>query len=261
VARGYLGRAGLTAERFVPDPFSPGAGARLYRTGDLGRWRMDGTLEFLGRLDRQVKVRGFRVELEEVEAALACEPSVARAAVAAVDGPAGGRLVAYVVPEDGRPVEASALRDALRRSLPEYMVPGAIVELDALPLTANGKLDRARLPDPTQQTFALDESYVAPRDEVEEAIERVWRELLGLERVGVHDRFFEIGGHSLLAARVVSALREPLGVELPLREVFEHPTIAELAVAVRLAPKTRLPAIEPRPRVPFAAVGAEAADG
>jgi acyl carrier protein len=153
----------------------------------------------------------------------------------------------------------SAVRESLRRTLPEYMVPSSLVELDALPLTANGKLDRARLPDPSSQRPALDEEYVAPRDEVEETLARVWRELVGVEQVGVHDSFFEIGGHSLLAARVVSAAREALDVELPLRELFEHPTIAELAIAVRQAPKTTLPPIEAQPRVPFSA--AEVARG
>ncbi|HEX2078035.1 MAG TPA: AMP-binding protein, partial [Longimicrobium sp.] len=226
VARGYLGRAGLTAERFVPDPFGGEPGARLYRTGDRARWRADGTLEYLGRLDFQVKVRGFRIELGEIEAVLRQHESVADCVVMARAEAGEQRLVAYVVGG----VEADELREHLRRSLPEYMVPAAFVFLDALPLTPNGKLDRKALPAP--ELASAEDRYVAPRTPVEEVLAGIWAEVLGLERVDVMESFFELGGHSLLATRVVSRVRKRFGVELPLRALFEGPTVAELAVRV-----------------------------
>ncbi|HEX2203314.1 MAG TPA: amino acid adenylation domain-containing protein, partial [Longimicrobium sp.] len=210
VARGYLDRPGLSAERFVPDAFATEAGARLYRTGDKVRWRTDGALEYLGRLDEQVKIRGLRIELGEIEAAIRRHEGVTDCVVVARADAAGEkRLVAYVVGE----AEADALKTALRRSLPEYMVPSAFVFLDALPLSPNGKLDRKALPAPEFGGAA--ERYVAPRTEVEEALAGVWAEVLRLERVGVEESFFDLGGHSLLATRVVSRVREVLRVELP----------------------------------------------
>jgi acyl-coenzyme A synthetase/AMP-(fatty) acid ligase/acyl carrier protein len=228
VARGYLGRAGLTAERFVPDPFSGIPGARLYRSGDRARWRTEtGVLEFLGRTDFQVKVRGFRIEPGEIEAALRQAPGVADCAVVArEDVPGDRRLVAYVVGD----VETDTLRAHLRRSLPEHMVPAAFVFLDALPQTPNGKLARRALPAPEYAADA--DRYVAPRTPEEEVLAGIWAELLHVERVGVHDSFFELGGHSLLVTRVVSRVRQVFGVEVPLRALFEGPTVAELARVV-----------------------------
>jgi acyl carrier protein len=244
VTRGYLGRAGLTAERFVPDPFSAEGGARLYRTGDRARWRADGTLEFLGRLDEQVKIRGFRVEPGEIEAVLSAHEEVREARVIVwEDAPGEQRLVAYVVGG----AAADALREHLRRSLPEYMVPAAFVALEALPLTPNGKLDRKALPAP--ELASTEDRYVAPRTPVEEALAEIWAEVLRLERVGVEESFFDLGGHSLLATRVVSRVRERFGVELPLRAVFEHRTVAELArvVAESEAAAQAGPVSEPAP--------------
>ncbi|HST60536.1 MAG TPA: AMP-binding protein, partial [Longimicrobium sp.] len=242
VARGYQGRAAMTAERFVPDPFSAEGGARLYRTGDRARWRADGAIEYLGRLDFQVKVRGFRIELGEIESVLRAHESVADCVVVARADAGETRLVAYVVGDS----EAEALRAHVRRSLPEYMVPSAFVLLDALPLTANGKLDRNLLPAP--ELGSADEKYVAPRTPMEEVLAGIWAEVLRLERVGLEDSFFELGGHSLLATRVVSRIRELFGVELPLRALFEGPTVGELAVRVeelRHAELPVLPAVVP----------------
>ncbi|HEY0019275.1 MAG TPA: amino acid adenylation domain-containing protein [Longimicrobium sp.] len=225
VARGYLGRPSLTAGRFVPDPFGAEAGARMYRTGDKVRWLPDGTLEYLGRLDEQVKVRGFRIELGEVEAALRQAGAVDCVVVAREDG-GEKRLVAYVAGA----ADAEALRASLRRGLPDYMVPGAFVFMDTLPLTPNGKLDRKALPAPDLAAAA--DAYVAPRTPTEEVLAGIWAETLRLDRVGARDGFFDVGGHSLLATRVVSRVRRDLGVELPLRALFEHPVLAQLAAEI-----------------------------
>ncbi|HEX9939684.1 MAG TPA: amino acid adenylation domain-containing protein, partial [Longimicrobium sp.] len=246
VTRGYLGRPGLTAERFVPDPFSGDAGARLYRTGDRVRWRADGVIEYLGRFDDQVKVRGFRIELGEVEAVLRRHEGVADCVVMVRTDGGEQRLVAYVVGD----VETDALRAHLRRSVPEYMVPSAFVSLDALPLTPNGKVDRKALPAPE---YAGADRYVAPRTPVEEVLAGVWAEVLRLERVGVQESFFELGGHSLLATRVVSQVRALFGVELPLRALFEGPTVAELAGRVEEIRRAGLPV--PPPVVPAGRTG------
>ncbi len=235
VARGYLGRPDLTADRFLPEPFGGAerAGARMYRTGDRARWREDGVLEFLGRDDHQVKVRGFRIELGEVEAALAAHPGVREAAAAALADESGeARLVAYVVEEDEVPPDAPDLRAWLRGRLPDYMVPSLFVPLDALPRTANGKTDRAALPAPEGGRAAVEAEYVEPRTAVEEALAAVWAETLHVERVGVHDNFFELGGHSILATQLVVAVRSTLQAEVPVRVLFEHPTVAELAAAI-----------------------------
>ncbi|HKI02159.1 MAG TPA: non-ribosomal peptide synthase/polyketide synthase, partial [Thermoanaerobaculia bacterium] len=221
VARGYLGRPDLTAEKFVPNPFGA-PGSRLYRTGDLAHWRPDGTLECLGRIDHQVKVRGFRIELGEIEAALGRHPDVAAAVVMV----RGERLVAYVV---GR--ISGDLRDWLRRSLPDYMIPTAWVALDELPLTPNGKVDRKALPAPAAEAG----SEVAPRTPTEEVLAGIWAHVLHRETVGAEDSFFDLGGHSLLATQVVSRVREAFGVELPLRRMFESPTLAGLARAIEMA--------------------------
>ncbi|MET0395249.1 MAG: non-ribosomal peptide synthase/polyketide synthase, partial [Longimicrobiaceae bacterium] len=230
VARGYRGRADLTAERFVPDAFGREAGARLYRTGDRARRRADGELEYLGRVDTQVKLRGFRIEPGEVEAVL-LEHEGVREAVVAVrdDAPGQARLVAYVVPREGEAVTAAGLRERLGTRLPEYMVPSAFVLLETMPLNANGKVDRRALPEPGQGPGV---EYVAPRTAAEEVLAGIWAEVLKTERVGAAENFFALGGHSLLATQVVSRARQAFGVEVPLRELFEAPTVAGLAARV-----------------------------
>ncbi|MEW5927432.1 MAG: non-ribosomal peptide synthase/polyketide synthase, partial [Gemmatimonadota bacterium] len=248
-ARGYLGRPELTAERFVPDPFAGVPGARMYRTGDRVRWLDDGEMEFLGRIDHQVKLRGFRVEAGEVEAVLAEHPGVREAlAVAREDGPAGPRLVAYLVPEAAGEPPADALREWAAARLPEYMVPSAFVALDAFPLTPHGKVDRRALPAPDA---AADDGYTAPRTPAEQALAAIWAELLGVERVGVHDDFFRLGGHSLMAVRLASRARAALGVEVPVGAIFEAPTVARLAAAVAGEPAGAaddVPPVVPTPR-------------
>ncbi|MCP4661138.1 MAG: non-ribosomal peptide synthetase, partial [bacterium] len=240
VARGYLNRPELTAERFVPDS----EGRRFYRSGDLVRWLPDGEVEFLGRIDHQVKIRGLRIELGEIEAALAAYPEVRQAVVLARDraesgGAAGERwLVAYVVPHEGAEVDAGVLRAWLGESLPAYMVPGAVIFLDALPRTATDKVDRRALPAPEPGDLAAEVEFVAPRDPVEELLAGIWAEGLGdgvARRMGVHENFFELGGHSLVATQMISRIRDLFAVELEPRSVFETPTIAGLAARCRTA--------------------------
>ncbi|MBK1787885.1 non-ribosomal peptide synthetase [Prauserella cavernicola] len=237
LSRGYLGRAGLTADRFVPDPLGERPGQRLYRTGDLVRYRSGGDLEFLGRIDTQVKVRGFRIELGEVEAALAQHPGVQAVAVATHGEPGGERaLVGYVVPADGRTCSPSELRAFLRGRLPDYMVPALWVTLDTLPLTASKKIDRKALPAPDLRQAALDREHVEPRGEIEAAIADIWADVLAVPRVSVHDDFFEIGGHSLLATRVMTRLEDLFAIDVPLRVLFEATSVAAQAEALeRLA--------------------------
>jgi amino acid adenylation domain-containing protein len=228
VARGYLRRPGLTAEHFVPNPFSGEGGARMYRTGDLGRWRADGTVEFLGRTDFQVKIRGFSIELGEIEARLAEHPGVREAVVLArEDAPGDKQLVAYVVVGEEMPA-AAALRAHLAARLPEYMVPAAYVRLEQLPLMPNGKLDRRALPAPEGDAYATRE-YEAPVGKAEQALAEIWAELLGVERVGRGDPFFALGGTSLLAVQMISRVRQVMEVELALGAVFESPTLSALA--------------------------------
>ncbi|MFJ3794144.1 amino acid adenylation domain-containing protein [Kitasatospora sp. NPDC090091] len=231
LARGYLGRPGLTAERFVPDPFGA-PGARLYRTGDLARHRADGEVEFIGRADQQVKIRGHRIEPAEVEAQLAELPGVGAAAVVVrEDEPGEKRLVGYAVAAPGAAPDAFELRAALRERLPEYLVPSAIVLLPALPLNGNGKLDRGALPRPGRAELAGG-AAVAPRTPAEREIAELAGELLGLAAVGIHDNLFDLGLHSLLAARFAARVREACQVEVPLRVFYEAPTVAELALRV-----------------------------
>ena len=253
VARGYLHRPGLTAERFAPDPFGKAPGARVYRSGDLARWRADGALECLGRVDQQVKVRGFRVELGEIEAALSAHPAVREAAVVARPDAAGeNALVGYWSARPGPAPEAAELRQALRDALPEYMIPAHLVRLDALPLTPNGKLDRNALPAPGGGQADVGEAYVPPRGPVEEALAGIWQELLGLDRVGVRDNFFDIGGHSLFATQLIARLRDTFAVEPSLREFIEEPTVAGLAKLVdremAAGAGVKVPPIGPAPR-------------
>ncbi|WP_281404514.1 non-ribosomal peptide synthetase [Pyxidicoccus fallax] len=228
VARGYHARPELTAERFQPDPYSDVPGARMYRTGDRARWRADGTVEFLGRVDHQLKIRGFRVEPGEIEAALAREPGVGQVVVVArADVPGGARLVAYVVPRPGAALSEESLRAFARRALPEHMVPSTIVLLDALPLTPNGKVDRKALPAP-EGVRAAEREYVAPRTETESRLAELWSSLLGVKQVGVEDDFFALGGDSILALRVIARARQA-GLHLTARQLFQHPTVAGLA--------------------------------
>ncbi|MBV9109804.1 MAG: amino acid adenylation domain-containing protein, partial [Gemmatimonadetes bacterium] len=245
VARGYLGRPGLTATRFVPDPYSGEPGARLYRSGDLARWTAEGTLEYLGRGDQQVKVRGFRIEPGEIEAVLLAHPGVSAAAVVARGEGDDASLAAYLVPAEGHPVNAAELRDALRRHLPEHMVPAAFVSIDRIPLTANGKLDRAALPEPDAAGSASPDAFVAPRTPVEEVLAGVWAEVLGVGRVGVGENFFELGGHSLLATQVTARIREIFGVGVPLRLLFEGPTVARLAERLEALRREGAPVLPP----------------
>jgi amino acid adenylation domain-containing protein/non-ribosomal peptide synthase protein (TIGR01720 family) len=229
LARGYLGQPGMTAERFVPDPLAERPGGRLYATGDLARWRLDGTIEFLGRRDQQVKIRGFRIELGEIEAALRTFPGVRDAAVALrEDRPGEKRLVAYLV---GAPVDLAAMREHLRTRLPDYMLPAVFVTLSKLPLTPNGKLDRSSLPLPAEGKV-VGADYVAPRNAVEQVLADLWRELLGAEHVGAREHFFELGGHSLLAAQALARIRKIFEVDLPLRTFFQTGTPEKVAAAL-----------------------------
>ncbi|HET8796788.1 MAG TPA: amino acid adenylation domain-containing protein, partial [Thermoanaerobaculia bacterium] len=243
VARGYLNRPELTAERFVRDPFSDAADARIYRTGDLARWLPDGNIEYLGRNDFQVKIRGFRIELGEIEARIRECAGVREAVVVAREDVAGDkRLVAYVVAEGDREL-ATTLRTTLSRQLPEHMVPSAFVSLDALPLTANGKLDRKALPAP-DATAGIGRDYEEPQGAIEETLAAIWQELLRVPRAGRNDDFFELGGHSLLAVQLVSRVRAALNVELPLHALFGRSRLSALAEAVRDAGASTLGRIE-----------------
>jgi len=234
VARGYLNRPELTAEKFIPNPFSQEPGSRFYKTGDLARWRADGDIEYLGRIDNQVKLRGHRIELGEIESALARHPAVRECVVLArEDTPGDKRLAAYVVAEpDQAGVTAGDLRDFLKARLPGYMVPAAFVPLDTLPLNGNGKVDRKALPVPELNRAELNELSASPCTPTETALAEIWRDVLRIERVGVRENFFELGGHSLLMTQVILRVRDAFQAELSMRTFFESPTIAELSVAI-----------------------------
>jgi acyl carrier protein len=227
LARGYLNQSELSHEKFIANRFIKEQGARLYRTGDLARYLADGQIQFVGRIDEQVKIRGYRIELGEVEAVLGQHPAVREAvALAREDSPGDRRVVAYVIaPPD---TSTNELQSFLKQKLPEFMVPSAFVFLDSLPLTAHGKVDRRALPAPAQSRPDLDETFSGPRTPTEEMLAGIWAEVLKLD-VGIYDNFFDLGGHSLLATRVVSRIREIFRIELPLRALFEMPTVASLS--------------------------------
>lgn len=236
LARGYQRRAALTAERFVPDPYdrSGQGGGRLYRTGDLASYRNDGLLEYVGRIDHQVKVRGYRIELGEIEARLIDDPAVREAVVIDIDGPGGKQLAGYLVSsgeavatEEQRSALRRHLREQLRASLPDYMVPAYLTWLDALPLTPNGKLDRKALPQP--DLGVSQQGHVAPQSEVEQQVAAVWAQLLNVEKVGLNDNFFDLGGHSLLALSVLSRLQLSLGLTVEPAVLFQHPVLGDFA--------------------------------
>jgi amino acid adenylation domain-containing protein/non-ribosomal peptide synthase protein (TIGR01720 family) len=236
LARGYWQRPELTAEKFIPNPYSGEAGARLYRTGDLARFLPDGQLQFLGRVDAQVKVRGYRIELGEIEAVLSQHELIRECVVIArEDEPGDKRLIAYLVKEGEAVLPAKDLRRFLKQRLPEYMVPSSFIELESLPLTRNGKLDRQSLPAPEQSLSVFAEEYVASRTPVEDLLTGIWAEVLSVEQVGVHDSFFDLGGHSLLATQLISRVRELFKAEIGLRSLFEFPTVAGLAEVIETA--------------------------
>jgi amino acid adenylation domain-containing protein len=241
VARGYLNRPELTAEKFIPDPFSGRTGARLYKTGDLARFLPEGNLEFLGRTDNQVKIRGFRIELAEIETVLGEHPLVREVAVLArEDAPGDKRIAAYIVPRAGHAPDSSDLRNHLKRRLPDYMLPSVFVILQSMPLSETGKIDRESLPAPEQSRPALEQSYTAPATALEKVLAGIFGEVLKIERVGVCDSFFELGGHSLLATRVVSKVRQTFAIELPVRKLFEEPTVSGLAGVISKNERARI---------------------
>ncbi|HWT19362.1 MAG TPA: amino acid adenylation domain-containing protein, partial [Variovorax sp.] len=233
LARGYLRRAGLSAERFVADPFDGAGGGRLYRTGDLVRWNGEGQLEYLGRIDHQVKIRGFRIELGEIEAQLLAQPAVREAVVVAREGPAGARLVAYLAPHAGETIDTAALKERLAQVLPDYMVPRAFAVLEALPLNANGKVDRKALPEPA---LASGQAYEAPQGHVGQTVAAVWSEVLQVAQVGLHDNFFDLGGHSLLLIRAHRLLEARLHTAIPVVNLFKYPTVQSLVQWLEQAP-------------------------
>ena len=262
VTRGYLNRPELTTERFIPSPFDPPlpplnkggtqGGAKLYKTGDLARYLPNGELEYLGRIDNQVKIRGFRIELGEIEALLASHPQIWETVVLVLDDTTGDkRLVAYIVPQSEITITIDEIRQFLKAKLPDYMVPNAFVILAALPLTANGKIDRRALP-PPESGSEVSDKYVVPRTPMEEILATIWSEVLKVEKVGINDNFFELGGHSLLATQLVAQIRDRLKVELPLRQLFNTATLAELAQGIEQLKQQKsapiVPAILPRRR-------------
>ena len=235
LARGYRHLPQLTTEKFLPNPFvEPTANSRIYRTGDLARYRVDGTVEYLGRIDNQVKIRGFRIELGEIESALALQPAIRQAVVVAQPDSSGGkRLVAFVLGDEPHPT-GEELRAFLRHKLPEYMVPAAFVMLDSLPLTPNGKVDRRALLQLDAGEVSVSTPYVAPTTPTEETLVAIWAEVLKIDpsRIGIDHNFFDLGGHSLLAIQVLSRVRAAFQVELPIRDLMDNPTIAGIAAAL-----------------------------
>ena len=233
LARGYLNRPALTAEKFIPNPFSAVPGARLYKTGDLACYLPDGQIAFMGRIDEQIKIRGYRIEPGEIVAALDRHPAVQTSVVVAREDTLGDkRLVAYMVPAVGSRPTTGALRDFLATQVPDYMVPATFVCLDVLPLTSNGKVNCAALPAPNATNTVQDDTFTAPRTPIEERVAEIVASLLGLEQVGRDDNFFLLGGHSLLGTQVIARVHDTFGVDLPLRGLFDAPTVAELAAEI-----------------------------
>jgi acyl-coenzyme A synthetase/AMP-(fatty) acid ligase/acyl carrier protein len=233
LARGYSRRPDLTGERFIPNFLSDRPGARLYRTGDVAAYLPNGNLEFLGRCDQQVKLRGYRIELGEIEAALTQHSDVGDAVVILrEDSPGEKRLVAYVVMRHDTPPSVTILRNVLHKKLPDYMIPSAFVIMDGLPLTTHGKVDRQALPLPDEEAVASAERFVGPTTPLESLLTNQWKEVLNIKRVGIYDNFFALGGHSLLAFKLVSQIRRDLQIELPLRILFDYPTIAGLCTMI-----------------------------
>jgi amino acid adenylation domain-containing protein len=232
LARGYRNRPELTAERFIPNPFSSAPGDRLYRTGDLGRYLPDGQIAFLGRIDEQIKVRGYRVEPNEIASALAQHAAIQASVVVSREDSADKRLVAYVVSAAGEQPTPTGLQNFLRERLPDYMVPAVFVRLQSLPLNASGKVDRAALPEPNPTNVLQDDRLVLPRTQVESRVADILGTLLGVGRVGVNDNFFLLGGHSLLAGHVIARARDAFGVELTLRSLFDHPTVEGISAEI-----------------------------
>jgi amino acid adenylation domain-containing protein len=250
LALGYLRRPELTAERFLPDPFDSAPGARLYRTGDLARWRPDGTLEFLGRADRQVKLRGFRIEPAEVETVLTQHPDVGQAAVLLESGPAGPRLVGYIAGRNGTRPDPAAVRAHVAALVPDHMVPAVLVPLQEIPLNANGKVDRTALPAADLAAGPGRPPFVAPRDAIEVRLAAIWEKTLGVSPVGMHDSFFQLGGHSMSGVRLFARIEREFGRRLPLASLFQHPTVEQLAERLRapeaVASCSSLVALQPR---------------
>lgn len=234
LAYGYLNQPDLTAEKFIPNPFSTKSGTRLYKSGDQARYLSNGNLEYIGRIDEQVKIRGFRIELGEIESALNCHSTIQQSVVMVrEDSPGDKRLVAYFVPHNpSAPSSSSELRHFLLKRLPQYMVPSNYILLTAFPLTVNGKVDRRKLPEPKSLDLKLEETFVAPRSALEETLVSIWTEILGLEQISINSNFFELGGHSLLATQLISRLRKAFHIELSLHVLFENPTVASLAMAI-----------------------------
>jgi acyl carrier protein len=230
VTRGYLNRLELTEKQFVPDLFRSIQGARLYKTGDLARFRSDGNLEYLSRIDTQVKVRGFRIELGEIESVLSDHPSVDKCvATVREDSPGDVRLIGYIVAKDKNALDVTSLRNHLRIKLPDYMIPQHFIDLEALPLTPAGKVDRKNLPAPEKDRSKLKPAYVAPSNDFERAITAIWQDVLKIEKIGIDDNFFDLGGHSLRLAQVHSKLRKEISANIKMLELFRYPTIGSLA--------------------------------
>jgi acyl carrier protein len=232
MAREYLNQPVFTQEKFVPNPFGEDSSDRLYKTGDQCRWLEDGSIEFLGRRDQQIKIRGFRVELGEIEAALCRHEAISQAIAMVRD--ADDLLTAWVVPDGDTAPSSAELRSYLQNDLPPWMVPSRVMVIDEIPLTPNGKVDRRALPETTDQQQS-ESAYIAPRSETETKVASFWEQLLKTDRVGVLDNFFDLGGHSLLATQLISRIRKEFGIELPLRALFDHPNVQDLATAIDAA--------------------------
>jgi acyl-coenzyme A synthetase/AMP-(fatty) acid ligase len=244
LARGYHNNSDLTAERFLPDPFSGGPGERMYATGDAGCHRREGHIEFLGRLDNQIKLRGYRIELGEIESVLASYPGVSAAVVVIrTDKTGERRLAAYVAGKPGGRLTSDELRDHAKAALPQFMIPSWFVVVDGIPLTRSGKVDRSALPDPSIDIPSNDAQFEPARNAIEEGLALIWMRVLGRERISIHEDFFNLGGHSLLATQVVSRIREAFEVDLPLRSLFENRNISRLGAAVEALLLDRLEAL------------------